>query len=205
MIESIFEFLKEIDTQLFLFFNGLHVSWLDEPMHYMSRKYNWVPFYAFLLVLVFIKYRVKGLLVMLFVLVMITLTDQISDMLKYATARYRPSHNPELEDVIHLVRDRRGGRFGFVSAHAANSFALALFLIHLLRDRFRWIVPLMLIWAGLKAYNRLYLGAHYPSDILGGIFLGLLVALMMIELWKYVNRRFFPEEPAISTNVKNNR
>ncbi len=200
MFESCFEFLKEIDTQMFLFLNGLHVSWLDEPMHYMSRKYTWVPFYVFLLVLAFIKYRMKGLLVMLFVLVMITLTDQVSDFLKYTTARYRPSHNPELEDVIHLVRDRRGGRFGFVSAHAASSSALALFLVFLLRDRFKWIVPLMLSWAGLKAYNRIYLGAHYPSDILGGIFVGLLVALAMIELWKYVNRRFFPEEAPNAVN-----
>ncbi len=189
------EFLKEIDTQLFLFLNGLHVWWLDEPMHYIGRKYTWVPFYVVLAVFVFIKYRYRGFLVMLFILVLITLSDQIANILKDSTMRLRPGHNPDIADLVHIVRDRRGGQFGFVSGHAANSFALAIFLIKLLRDRFKWMVPLMIFWAFLKSYNRIYLGVHYPGDVLGGALLGILLALLLYQLWLYVNKRFFRDLP----------
>jgi undecaprenyl-diphosphatase len=189
------EFLKEIDTQLFLFLNSLHVPWLDEPMYYISRKYTWVPFYAILAVFIFYKYRYRGFLVLLFVTVLITLSDQLANLLKDTTMRLRPGHNPEIADLVHIVRDRRGGQFGFVSGHAANSFALAIFLIKLLRDRFEWILPLMLIWAVLKSYNRIYLGVHYPGDVLGGALLGTLIAMALYQLWLYVNKRYFRDLP----------
>jgi undecaprenyl-diphosphatase len=189
------EFLKEIDAQLFLFLNSLHVPWLDEPMYYISLKYTWVPFYVILSVFIFYKYLYRGFLVMLFIVVLITLSDQIANLLKDTTMRLRPGHNPEIADLVHIVRDRRGGQFGFVSGHAANSFALAIFLIKLLKDRFKWIVPLMLLWALLKSYNRIYLGVHYPADVLGGDLLGILIALVLYRLWVYVNMRFFKDQP----------
>ena len=189
------EFLKEIDQQLFLFLNGLHVPWLDEPMYYIGRKYTWVPFYFILSIFVFIKYRYRGLLVMLFVALLITLSDQMANVLKDSTMRFRPSRDPEIADLVHIVRDRRGGRFGFVSGHAANSFALAIFLIKLLRDRFKWIMPLMIFWACLKSYNRIYLGVHYPGDVIGGALLGILLALILYQLWLFVNKRYFPKLP----------
>lgn len=189
------EFLKEIDSQVFLFLNSLHVHWLDEPMHYIGEKYTWVPFYIVLSVFVFYKYRYRGFLVMLFILVLITLSDQIANVLKDSLMRLRPSRDPELADLVHIVRDRRGGRFGFVSGHAANSFALAIFLIKLLRDRFKWMVPLMIFWACLKSFNRIYLGLHYPGDVIGGALLGILLALILYQLWVYVNKRFFKDLP----------
>ncbi len=189
------EFLKEIDTQVFLFLNSLHAHWLDEPMHYIGRKYSWVPFYVILAVFVFVKYRVRGFLVMLFILVLITLSDQIANLLKDNTMRLRPGHNPDIADLVHIVRDRRGGQFGFVSGHAANSFALAIFLIKLLRDKFKWMVPLMIFWAFLKSYNRIYLGVHYPGDVIGGALLGILLALILYQLWVYVNNRFYKHLP----------
>ncbi len=189
------EFLKEIDTQVFLFLNSLHVSWLDDPMYYIGRKYTWVPFYVILAVFVFIKYRFRGFLVMLFILALITLSDQAANLLKNTTMRLRPGHEPEIADLVHVVRDRRGGRFGFVSGHAANSFALAIFLIKLLRDKFKWMVPLMIFWACLKSYNRIYLGVHYPGDVIGGALLGIMLALILYQVWVYVNKRFFNDLP----------
>ncbi|MDR4988832.1 MAG: phosphatase PAP2 family protein [Bacteroidales bacterium] len=195
------EFLKELDQQLFLFLNSLHVSWLDDPMYFIAGKYNWIPFYMFLTVLIFKKYRYKGFLVMLFVIVLITMSDQLANVLKSSTMRLRPSNDPEIADLVHIVRGHRGGRFGFVSGHAANSFALAIFVIRLLKDRFGWIVPLMLVWACLKSYNRIYLGVHYPGDVLGGALLGILIALALYQLWLFTIKKFFPD-PETTKNIR---
>lgn len=185
--------LKELDTQLFLFLNGLNAPWLDEPMYQISYRYNWVPFYAFLGVLVWMKYRLRGLWIFLFTGLLITLSDQSANLVKDYFARLRPGHEPEIADLVHLVRDRRGGRFGFVSGHASNSFALAAFMIWSLRDRFAWILPLMVFWAVLKSYSRIYLGVHYPADVLAGAMLGLFWAWVVYRLHAWLMLRVYPD------------
>lgn len=194
------EFLKELDKQLFLFLNGLHVSWLDEPMHFISQKYNWIPLYLLLAVLIFYRYRYRGFIVMLFAIILITLSDQISHFSRDCFLRLRPTHDPEIAEMVHTVKGKIGGMYGFVSSHATNSFALAIYIIHVLKDRFRWIVPVMLVWASLKAYSRIYLGVHYPGDVLGGILLGVLLALAVSYLWKWVDRRCFDRKKNLLNN-----
>lgn len=192
------EFLKEIDTQVFLFLNSLHHPVMDEVMYHISQRFNWIPFYAFLTVLIFLKFKLRGLWALLFIVLLIFLSDQTANILKDSTMRLRPSHNPVIADLVHIVRDRRGGQFGFVSGHAANSFALAIFMIKILKSRHPWLIPVMIVWASLKAYSRIYLGVHYPGDVLGGIVLGVFWALVVFWLFDLTMKRLYPpERPAV--------
>lgn len=180
------DFLIEIDRQFFIFLNGLHTPWLDPVMFYASKKFLWIPFYAILLWLFNKTYGWKTTLVILFfIVVLITMSDQISGYLKNTFQRLRPVRDEELEGIVHFVNHRSGGRYGFVSSHASNSFALAVFVIHILKNKVKYIIPVMIGWAGLKSYSRIYLGAHFPGDILGGILLGLACAVLIAKVWDY--------------------
>ena len=129
--------------------------------------------------------------ILLFVILLITMSDQISGLIKKSTQRLRPSRDESFGDLVHVVFGKRGGGFSFVSSHASNSFALALFMIHLLRDKIRFIMPVMITWAALKSYSRIYLGVHYPGDVIGGIILGILCAMLVIRLWDFFCRKTF--------------
>ncbi len=178
------ELLLELDKQLFLFLNGLHNDFFDWLMHYISYKYTWVPLYAFLLVLVIYRYRWKGLLFILFATLLVFLSDQSSVFIKNTFMRFRPCHEPELEGLVHIVRGKCGGRYGFVSSHAANTFAVAVFVIGLLKERFRFVVPVMLLYAILNGYSRIYLGVHYPGDVIFGALLGTGIGYMVFFFWQ---------------------
>jgi undecaprenyl-diphosphatase len=184
------EFLLELDREVFLFLNGLHTPWLDPVMYYISEKFFWIPFYMLLLWACYRQYGWKVLLILLLSAVLITMSDQLSGLLKSTVQRFRPSRDETLEGLVHIVYGKRGGRFGFVSSHAANSFALAIFMIHLLRNKVKYIVPVMITWASLKSYSRIYLGVHYPADIIGGAILGIVCALIIIQLWKFILSRY---------------
>ena len=180
------EFLIELDKQVFLLLNGLHSSLLDPIMFYASKKFFWIPFYFVLLWLFFKHYGWQTtLIILLFIVVLITMSDQISGILKETTRRLRPVRDEELEGLVHFVKRRSGGRYGFVSSHASNSFALALFVIHLLKYKVKFIIPVMIGWASLKSYSRIYLGAHFPGDIIGGILLGIVCAVIVVKAWDY--------------------
>lgn len=184
------EALNTIDTTIFLFLNGLHSAFFDSFMYTFSDKWVWIPFYASLL-FVFIRYWKKEALWIILALVLcIVIADQVSSgIIKQLVQRPRPTRAEELEGMVHIVNGYRGGRFGFVSSHAANSFGLALFCSLLFRKKiYTWI---LFLWAVLTSYSRIYLGVHYPFDILGGIIVGCLSALLCYWLL----RKFRPEIP----------
>lgn len=173
------DLIVSFDRSLFLLLNGLHTSWLDPVMMLISSKWIWIPFYLFLLYRLWVIYKKDCLKILFSVALLITLTDQTSGLIKDAVKRPRPTHQEGLSVLVHTVDGYKGGKFGFVSSHAANSFAIALF-IGLLLSRKRSMIPLigLFIWASLVSYSRIYLGVHYPGDILGGALIGVIEACL---------------------------
>ena len=172
--------LEGWDRQLFVWLNSFHNDFLDTLMLHTSGKFEWIPLYALLLFLVIKKYGKHSWIPILGAVAVVTLADQVSvKLFKEVFERWRPCHNGELKDIVHLVNNKCGGRFGFVSSHATNSFAVASFLGLMLN---RKTLVLLLIWAAVVAYSRVYLGVHYPSDILCGGLLGILLAFLIYRI-----------------------
>jgi undecaprenyl-diphosphatase len=128
----------------------------------------------------------------------VALTDQIaSHLIKNWVQRLRPSHEPSLSGLVHLVNGYRGGKFGFVSSHAANSFGIALFLFFLLRKSLPQIGYILFPWAIAVSYSRIYLGVHYPADILGGALIGLLTGWGLYSLFHWVEQKNWSSDKAL--------
>lgn len=175
--------LEHLDQQFFLFLNSLHTSFLDPVMYAISGKLIWAPLYAAILAYIAIKEKNKFWLILLFILIAVVLADQSTNLIKFAVKRYRPCHEPALEGMVHLVGSNCGGAYGFVSSHAANSFNVAL--ISLLFVRKRWFTICIIIWAAVVGYSRIYLGVHYPGDVICGSIVGALVGWGVYHLYVY--------------------
>ena len=167
-------FLEEIDKTLLLWLNGWHSPFFDDIMFFISGKWQWIPFYMLLIALIIRKYKRKAIVILIAAGVLITLSDQLSNLLKETVQRPRPCKDAEIGHLVVLVNDYCRGAYGFVSAHAANSFALAGFISLLFRNK--WVTMGMLSWAAIVSYSRIYLGVHYPGDIIAGAVLGLLLS-----------------------------
>lgn len=181
--------IEALDRSLFLFLNGLHAPWLDPIMWWVSTTILWIPLFLFVLYYTHKKGNWKLMLTALIgVGVCILLSDRISvELFKEVFQRFRPTHNAEIGDLVHTVikpngEEYRGGQFSFVSSHATNFMSLAVFVYLLLRQYSRgwlWLFP----WVGLVAYSRIYLGVHYPADIIGGALLGTVIGLFVYWLY----------------------
>ncbi len=180
--------LLQLDTQIFLAINGWHNEVWDGIMWWISGKTTWWPFYLLLLTYLGWKKRWQLALMVLFIILGITLADQTSvHLFKNVFQRIRPCHEPSLEGLVHLVNNKCGGQFGFISSHAANTFGVA-FLV-LLWIRKRWFTGVMVIWALLVAYSRVYLGVHYPGDVLFGGIWGAGCGMLLFYLFRWVRSK----------------
>jgi undecaprenyl-diphosphatase len=178
--------LSSLDKRLFLFLNSLHTPVLDSTMLLLSKTMVWAPLYLVLLIVIFRAYRLRSWIVLLTIAIIILTTDQVtSSFMKPFFARPRPSHEPSLEGLVHLVDGYQGGMFGFVSSHAANTFGIATFLTLLFRNYIPWMA-LLFLWSGLVSYTRIYLGVHYPGDILAGATVGVIVGWIGFALLKMI-------------------
>jgi undecaprenyl-diphosphatase len=191
------DFLADIDRALFLVLHGQHVAWLDTLMWYVSEKYTWLPVYALLLILLYCRYPGKWfLLVVVMIAVNITLNDQLaSAVFKDMVARLRPSHDPALEGMIQFVKEPngqlyRGGLYGFYSSHAANYAGVVTFFILLMRPLRKFSVVLLLAWVLLISYSRIYLGVHFPGDVLMGLLMGTLIGWICFRVFKMMYQKF---------------
>ena len=167
------ELLNQIDRSLFLFLNGIHSPFFDRLMFQATKTMLWLPLYLVFFYLVFRQYKWKTLIVLAIVALMILASDQLANLFKETFRRLRPSNEPGLP--VHIVNAYKGGLYGFYSSHASNTFSVAVFLIVLLGKRYRWVWITALPWALTMSYSRIYLGVHFPGDILAGMAMGCLL------------------------------
>lgn len=178
--------LRTLDQQLFLYLNGLHCESLDGVMYRVSDPWTWLPLYIWLVVYIWWKTKRFAYYIFFYIVLLLAASDQLSShVIKPWVGRLRPSHVPALEPLIHLSPAGPGGLYSFVSGHATNTFALAFFLVWVLPAKHRWLKWMLVAWAALVSYSRIYNGVHYPGDILGGILLAALLAWMFYRVFRY--------------------
>ena len=183
------EEILHIDTEILLAINGWHTPWADRVMWIISDKITWIPLYLLLIGLLVWRYRqpshiaikcLKKVPVCVVLIIAIAAAVGLADfiasgILKDLVARPRPSRVPELEGVLHIVNGYRSGQYGFVSSHAANTMACGLLFALIWRKKIATIG--LMLWVAMNCYSRMYLGVHYPLDIIGGLVVGALVAV----------------------------
>lgn len=179
--------LSALDTNIFLWLNGHHTAYWDQVMWFISGKFEWVPLYILLIAFIIYRYKKQSILIITCLLVAVILADQLAvHAFKEVFERLRPSRNPDIEQMVHLVNGYRGGLYGFVSNHAANTFALATFLSMLIGNKYFSLS--IIIWASLVSYSRIYLGVHYPGDVVGGAMLGILIGWLLFISYNKIRK-----------------
>ena len=183
--------LEQLDTQIFLFFNGFHNGYWDYFMMIYSDRFVWIPFYLSFLFVMFKNFPIKVVLTTLVVIsLIIAFCDQTaSGLLKPLIGRMRPSNldNP-ISPLVHVVQGYRGGRFGFPSSHAANSWSMAFFAMYLVRRS--KLTAFLCFWALLTSYSRMYLGVHYFGDIVVGTLIGFIYATIHYYIFQHFLRKY---------------
>lgn len=176
------------DKKLFLFLNSLHTPAMDTAMVGISNKYLWIPLYLLFLYWMIRFYRMNAVWIILTLIAVVAVSDLVSvHAFKNVFMRLRPCHDPELIGLVHTVNGKCGGQYGFYSSHATNHFAVAVFTFFVFRGKFRFFTPLIFIWASLIGYSRIYLGVHFPGDVVAGGIAGSVLAVLgfRILMWIY--------------------
>ena len=189
------EILK-LDSKLFLYLNNLGTSKFDIFWISLSKIEANILMYLFLILLFFYIQKIRPKLIYIFYLffviaLMITITDQGANIFKDSIQRLRPCYNESIIDSLRLVKENCGGKYGFFSAHASNSFSLAIFFGLLFINKIRYIIMITIVYASLISYSRIYLGVHYPIDIIFGGFFGIFVGFVMYSFVYLKFLKFF--------------
>lgn len=178
------EGLQHIDEQLFLLINREWANAVfDTILPPIRDKMFWVPMYVVLAGIILYAYRLRGVWMVLLLLANFGASDQLSSaVIKPAVGRIRPCNDEAFSDSVTLRIDACGGGKSFTSSHATNTFAFAVMCILLFRRRYRWVTPVALLWAFSISYAQVYVGVHYPLDILGGAALGTLISVILFNI-----------------------
>ncbi|MFC3161530.1 phosphatase PAP2 family protein [Chryseobacterium arachidis] len=172
-----------------MFLNNLGDSSFDQFWMLISSTWIWVPLYIIFCYFLYKNYKLRSLaFILIFVAIGVTVSDQLAGVFKHGVERLRPCHDATLQSHMRIVKC--GGKFGFYSAHASNTFFLAAYLTVLLRKKMRWLPYAIFVWAAVVSYSRIYLGVHFPVDILVGAFVGTLLGVIFSALaTKVINKQ----------------
>ncbi|MEL1243567.1 phosphatase PAP2 family protein [Flavobacterium sp. DGU11] len=185
------EYLQQLDRDVFIYLNSLGSETFDPFWEVITKQVSWIPVFAIILYLAFKRLGWRhALLVVGMITLLLLLTDQTTNLIKNSIQRLRPGNNPELEGLIRAIQRR--GSFSFISGHASNSMAVAFFLYRVLHPYIKYM-GFFFLWPLIFAYSRIYLGLHYPGDILMGYLFGLFTGWLVLKLYVYLRDRFFPE------------
>jgi undecaprenyl-diphosphatase len=191
--------LERFDQQLFLFINSSNSPFFDKVMHAISGKLIWVPLYLAILIYLGIKYKRKFLIILIFIILAATLADQSSVLIKNIVHRLRPCHEPSLIGMVHLVNGECGGLYSFVSSHATNCFDAAL--LSLLFIKKNWYSISIVLWAFIIGYSRIYLGVHYPGDVIGGSVIGAFIGWTVYKLYVLTDNKILKYRPYFNSTT----
>jgi len=187
------EWLKQIDESIVLGINSLNSPFMDELMWQISGRLIWIPLYLLIFYLVYHKVGLKSaIFYAVFVIFCVMFSDIFSSQIKESVQRYRPSHNFHLKDKLHFYQIARndyykGGQYGFVSSHASNFFVISVSFCLVYRKDYLKFSLLLFFIALMVSLSRIYLGVHFPTDILGGALLGTLIAITFHHfVWKKI-------------------
>lgn len=175
------EKLIQLDKQLLIFLNGLGSPAFDGLWLIITKQIYWIPLFLFLLYLVYKKIGAKQtLILLLFIAVLVAFTDQVTNLFKNHFQRLRPCNDTSVNTIIRIVKESNS--FSFFSGHAANSMAVATFLFFNFRKQYRYFW-LIFLWPLIFAYSRIYLGLHFPIDILTGYFFGTVFGFLLYKIY----------------------
>jgi undecaprenyl-diphosphatase len=184
------EKIQELDSNLLIYLNSLGSETFDPLWLIITKQLYWTPVFLLMFFLIYRKIGGKQTLyLLLFIAVLIAFTDQTTNLFKNTFQRLRPCNNPDINTIIRVVQSRKS--YSFFSGHAANTMAVATFLFFVLKRHFKYLVFLFL-WPLIFAYSRIYLGLHYPGDILSGYFFGALFGFLMFKLYQNLKPKYFP-------------
>jgi len=176
--------LVQYDKEVFIILNNLGTATWDGFWMFITNKFSSIPLY---LLLVFLSYKQFGIkktfVLVITALLMIVVTNGLADFFKQGLARLRPCHDADVNELMRLVKASCGGKFGYFSAHAANTMAVAVFFSMLLKQKFKFIGLALLFWAILVGYSRIYIGVHFPLDVFSGMLIGLFFGWLFVKLY----------------------
>jgi undecaprenyl-diphosphatase len=182
--------ILSLDTELLIYLNGLGSERYDDLWLIITQQLYWTPFFLLLLFFIYKKLGAKQTMYFLLAIaVLITFTDQATNLFKNGFRRLRPCSNPEINTIIRVVQSRSS--FSFFSGHAANSMAVATFIYSVIYRHYKYGYFLFL-WPLVFAYSRIYLGLHYPIDILSGYLFGIFSGYLVFKIYQAVQKKYFP-------------
>jgi undecaprenyl-diphosphatase len=182
--------ILSIDTELLIFLNGLGSARYDSLWSIITQQLNWTPVFLILLYIIYKKLGAKQTLYLLLAIaVLVAFTDQVTNLFKNGFQRLRPCSNPEINTIIRVVQSRTS--FSFFSGHASNSMAVTVFIYSVMRSQYKYMY-LLFLWPLIFAYSRIYLGLHYPIDILSGYLFGIFSGYSVFKIYQIVQKKYFP-------------